>query len=97
MLRLGLLQEAETLGQRGPTQRRRHYHPQLLVLVTGPRITRWQVNIHFCVKDVFSLREIVPSEQKAMTTHYSPLAWKNPKMERPGGLQSKGLLRVGHD
>ena len=35
MLGLRLLQEAETLGKRGPTHRRRHYHPQLLVLVTG--------------------------------------------------------------
>ena len=39
-------------GHRGPTQRRRHCHPQLLLLVTGPEIGRWQVNIHLCVKDV---------------------------------------------
>ena len=43
---------AEALGQRGPTQRRRHYHPELLFWWLGPEITRWQVNIHFCVKDV---------------------------------------------
>ncbi|XDB65878.1 hypothetical protein AB1E18_019188 [Capra hircus] len=36
MLGLGLLQEAESLGNRYATQRRRHSHPQLLVLVTGP-------------------------------------------------------------
>ena len=29
--------------------------------------------------------------------HSSPLAWKIPWMEEPGGLQSMGLLRVGHD
>ena len=52
MLGLVPLQEAETLGQRGPTQRRRHYHPQLLSWWLGPEITRWWVNIHFCVKDV---------------------------------------------
>ena len=28
----------------------------------GLAITRWQVNIHLCVKDVISLRVIVPSE-----------------------------------
>ena len=48
----GSCQEAETLGQRGPTQRRRHYHPQLLSWWLGPEIIRWQVNIHSCVKDV---------------------------------------------
>ena len=30
-------------------------------------------------------------------THSSPLAWKIPWMEEPGGLQSMGSLRVGHD
>ena len=35
--------------------------------------------------------------EKAMATHSSTLAWKIPWMEEPGGLQSMGLLRVGHD
>ena len=30
-------------------------------------------------------------------THSSTLAWKIPQMEEPGGLQSMGLVRVGHD
>ena len=30
-------------------------------------------------------------------THSSALAWKTPRMEGPGGLQSMGSLRVGHD
>ena len=29
--------------------------------------------------------------------HSSTLAWKIPWMEKPGSLQSMGLLRVGHD
>ena len=29
--------------------------------------------------------------------HSSTLAWKIPWTEEPGGLQSMGLLRVGHD
>ena len=32
-----------------------------------------------------------------MATHSSTLAWKIPWMEGPGGLQSMGSLRVGHD
>ena len=35
--------------------------------------------------------------EKAMAPHSSTLAWKIPWMEGPGGLQSMGLLRVGHD
>ena len=31
------------------------------------------------------------------TTHSSILAWKIPCSEEPGGLQSMGSLRVGHD
>ena len=30
-----------------------------------------------------------------MATHSSTLAWKIPRMEEPGGLQSMGSLRVG--
>jgi len=37
------------------------------------------------------------SEEKAMTTHFSTLAWKMPWMEEPGRLQSMGSLTVGHD
>ena len=32
-----------------------------------------------------------------MAPHSSTLAWKSPWMEEPGGLQSMGSLRVGHD
>ena len=34
---------------------------------------------------------------KEMATHSSILAWKIPQMEDPGGLQSTGSQRVGHD
>ena len=34
-------------------------------------------------------------EEKA--THSSILAWKIPWKEEPGGLQSMGLQRTGHD
>ena len=35
--------------------------------------------------------------QKATAPHSSTLAWKIPWTEEPGGLQSMGSLRVGHD
>ena len=41
--------------------------------------------------------EIGEAEEKAVAPHSSTLAWKIPWMEEPGGLQSMGSLRVGHD
>ena len=35
--------------------------------------------------------------KEGMATHSSILAWKIPWTEEPGGLQSVGLQRVGHD
>ena len=35
--------------------------------------------------------------EKEMTTRSSIIAWKIPWTEEPGGLQSMGLQRVGHD
>ena len=35
--------------------------------------------------------------EKGMVTHSSILAWRIPWTENPGGLQSLGLQRVGHD
>ena len=35
--------------------------------------------------------------EKEMATHSSILAWRIPWTEKPGGLQSKGPQRVGHD
>ena len=34
---------------------------------------------------------------KGMATHSNILAWRIPWIEEPGGLQSTGLQRVGHD
>ena len=45
---------------------------------------------------VRSLGWEVPLE-KGMATHSSILAWRIPWTEKPGGLQSMGLQRVGHD
>ena len=35
--------------------------------------------------------------EKEMATHSSILAWKISRTEEPGGLQSIGSQRVGHD
>ena len=40
-------------------------------------------------------REDTP--EKEMATHPSTLAWRIPWTEEPGGLQSVGLQRIGHD
>ena len=37
------------------------------------------------------------SLEKEMATHSSTLVWKIPWTEKPGGLQSMGSQRVGHD
>ena len=35
--------------------------------------------------------------EEEMATHSSTLAWKIPRTEEPGRLQSMGSQRVGHD
>ena len=37
------------------------------------------------------------SLEKEMATHSSILSWRIPWTEEPGGLQSMGSQRVGHD
>ena len=37
------------------------------------------------------------SREKEVATHFSILAWVIPWTEKPGGLQSMGSQRVGHD
>ena len=74
-------------GQQRPHPEQKALSSSILVLVTGPR--NYQVagkHPFLCQRCVISLREIVLSEQKATMTHYSTLAWNNPRMERPGRL-----------
>ena len=56
------------------------------------------------VKDLPAVQETqIPSLsqtdplQNEMATHSSTLAWKIPWTKKPGGLQSLGSQRVGHD
>ena len=34
--------------------------------------------------------------EKGMATHSSTLPWRLPQTEKPGRLQSTGVIRVGH-
>ena len=45
---------------------------------------------------VRSLGQEGPREEET-ATHFSILAWRIPWTEEPGGLQSMGSQRVGHD
>ena len=53
------------------------------------------------VKRLPAVWETVPGWEdpleKEMATHSSNLAWKIPRTEEPGGLQSMGSQRVRHD
>ena len=48
-----------------------------------------------CWRGEFSRQE--DPLKKGMATHSSILAWRIPRTEKPGGLQSMGSQRVRHD
>ena len=74
-----------SLGQGDPWRRKRQPAPILL-----PGKSHGQRSL------VRSLGQEDPLE-KETATRSSTLAWKIPWTEEPGGLQSMGLQRVGHD
>ena len=47
---------------------------------------KWAINMHEAT-----------SLEKEMATHSSVLAWRIPRTEEPGRLESMGSQRVGHD
>ena len=49
------------------------------------------------VGDLGSIPGLGRFPDKGMPTHFSTLAWIIPWTEEPGGLQSMGSQRVGHD
>ena len=55
------------------------------VLKSQTRLTGFTFTFHF------------QALEKEMATHSSVLAWRIPWTEEPGGLQSMGSHRVGHD
>ena len=52
---------------------------------------------YFCRHWVYIMWELRQTPEKAMAPHSSTLAWKISWTEKPGGLQSMGSLRVGHN
>ena len=48
-------------------------------------------------RDVGSIPGWEDPWEEQMATHCSMLAWEIPWMDEPGGLQSMGLQRLGHD
>ena len=62
-------------------------------LITQPD----DVSCHSELQTIFKWKQMKILPPKAVAPHSSTLAWKIPWMEEPGGLQSMGSLRVGHD
>ena len=65
-------------------------------LYTVARVKEAACHMQQAAGAVLSLGWKHPPEQ-AMATHSSILAWRIPRTEGPGGLQSMGSRRVGHD
>ena len=62
----------------------------------------WWAAVHGVAKSWTRLSDFTvtfnfPALEKEMATHSSVLAWRIPGMGEPGGLQSLGLHRVGHE
>ena len=62
----------------------------------------WWAAVHVVAKSWTGLSDFTftfhfHALEKAMAPHSSTLAWKIPRMEEPGRLQSMGLHRVRHD
>ena len=86
------------------------FHSRLLVLAPQAKHKRWTTQsplgqtalVAQTVKCLPATRETWVQSlgqedplEKGMATHSSPLAWKSPCMEEPGGLQAMGSQRVG--
>ena len=57
----------------------------------------WRATVHGDTRVRHDWSNSAFRTEKAMAPHSSTLAWKLPWMEEPSGLQSMGLLGVGHD
>ena len=57
----------------------------------------WWAAIYGVAQSRTRLKRLSSSSIKTMAPHFIILVWKIPWMEEPGGLQSMGSQRVGHD
>ena len=71
-------------------------HPCLVPDFRGNAFNFLPLRIMFAV-GLSYMAFIVFKWEKAWAAHSSILAWKIPWMEEPGGLQSMGSHRVGHN
>ena len=76
----------------------------MLGIILGPRDTGRTSLVAQTVKRLPTMQETQVLSlgwedplEKEMAAHSSILAWKIPWTEDPGGLQSTGLQRVGHN
>ena len=79
----------ECTGYEGSTKER--------AIVSTWGIVSVRKDLHVIIFEVFLNTSRHWLTEKAMAPHSSTLSWKIPWTEEPGGLQSMGSLRVGHD
>ena len=60
------------------------------------RILRYLYS-HIHCSIIHNSQKVETTLEKTMAPHSRTLAWKIPRTEEPGRLQSMGSLRVGHD
>ena len=69
-----------------------------ILIVAFSNIFSWEITFHFVLRCLWIFLSFYSAFlEKAMAPHASTLAWKIPWTEEPGGLQSVGSPRVGHD
>ena len=82
---------------------RRQWHPTLYSCLENPMDGgAWWAAVHGVAKSWTRLSDFTftfhfHAWEKEMATHSSVLAWRIPGTGEPGGLQSMGSHRVGHD
>ena len=69
---------------------------KILTLTTASLVAQSKVSV-CSAGDPASVSGSGRSPGEGMATHSNILAWRIPWMEEPGGLQSMGSQRVGHD
>ena len=74
-----------------PTESKRLFYTSVSLLLSHIQGYRY----HLSKFHIYAL--VYCTGEKAMAPHSSTLAWKIPWTEEPGGLQSMGSLRVGHN
>ena len=81
-----------------------HFNYFLLVFSLNTFTVQWASLVGQMVMNLLAVQEIQLQSlvqedpwEKGMATHSSILAWRIPRTEEPGGLQSMGSQTVGHD